>query len=153
MAQIFPSSVSLRQAVHDDKQLCYSIHKDAMQDVVGRIWGWDEASQLGYFDNSWDPAQTQIVLGDSQPAGLLVLERRPTELYIGRLEIYRHQQNRGVGTTVMRSLQSEARQLRVPLVLEVFEINDGALALYRRLGFRVTSTQGYKVHMRWDPSE
>ncbi|KAH8891698.1 acyl-CoA N-acyltransferase [Thozetella sp. PMI_491] len=140
----------LRRATDDDKDFCYSVHKDAMYDVVYQIWGWQEADQVDMFDRSWDPLKTQIVVVDGVQSGMLVVERRASEIFLERIELSRRQQGQGVGASILKGLQEEARDASMPLLLEVLTSNERAKALYLRLGFRIMDTHEHKINMRWD---
>jgi ribosomal protein S18 acetylase RimI-like enzyme len=146
------ATITLRAATADDSTFCYDIHRRSMRDVVDRIWGWNEQDQKAFHVRAYDPAGTQLVLVDGIEAGVLIVDRRPDVLFLSRIEIDPPAQNRGVGTSLIRSLQAEAAERGVPLVLEVFLANRRAHALYQRLGFRETRRSGPKREMRWSPA-
>jgi Acetyltransferase (GNAT) domain len=56
--------------------------------------------------------------------------------------------NRGVGTTLLRGLQSEAAAAGKPLRIHVERFNP-ALRLYERLGFRPIEDKGVYLFMEW----
>ena len=142
-------SVELRPATDADRNFCFAIHKAAMHDVVDQIWGWDDEDQSRYFDRTWQPANTQVVLVDGVDGGVLCVDRREEEICLGRIEIDSSLQGNGIGTILVKKLQTEAQNRGVPVVLEVLENNGRAKALYSRLGFEVTEVRGHKTLMRW----
>ena len=60
-------------------------------------------------------------------------------------------QGSGVGTTLIERLQAEAARVGVPLRESVFRGNQGAEALYRRLGFVEVGGDGAYLAMEWWP--
>ena len=56
--------------------------------------------------------------------------------------------NRGIGTTLLRGLQSEAAAAGKPLRIHVERFNP-ALSLYHRLGFRQMDDRGVYLFMEW----
>ena len=56
--------------------------------------------------------------------------------------------NRGIGTTVLRELQSEAADAGKPLRIHVERFNP-ALRLYERLGFRQVEDKGVYLFLEW----
>jgi len=56
--------------------------------------------------------------------------------------------NRGIGTTLLRGLQSETAAAGKPLRIHVERFNP-ALRLYQRLGFRQIDDRGEYLFMEW----
>ena len=56
--------------------------------------------------------------------------------------------NRGIGTTLLRELQSEAAAAGKPLRIHVERFNP-ALRLYERLGFRQIEDKGVYLFLEW----
>jgi ribosomal protein S18 acetylase RimI-like enzyme len=56
--------------------------------------------------------------------------------------------NRGIGTTLLRGLQSEAAAAGKPLRIHVERFSP-ALRLYERLGFRQIDDRGVYLFMEW----
>ena len=76
------SGYSLRPCTAGDEAFARRLHREAYEDVVTRQFGcWDEARQRSLFDAKWDPARFQVVVADSQPVGLLAIERRDDEVF------------------------------------------------------------------------
>ena len=78
------------------------------------------------------------VLIDGQTAGYYHFYRNEDGIYeLDDLYILPGFQNRGIGTAVIRSCCESVRE---PVMLYVFAGNEGAIALYQRLGFEITET-------------
>ena len=75
--------------------------------------------------------------GRDRPLGFLILSRIADEAEIISVGVARKARRRGVGDALVRHAIREAQAARAAtLFLEVDESNTGAIALYRRLGFR-----------------
>lgn len=120
---------------------------------VTAVWGWDEEVQRGFHSRSFDPGRWQIVTADGADVGMLAVDHRPTEIYLGRIELLPAHQGRGIGTELITVLldQAAAGQGSDP---DVLTVNHRALALYRRLGLREVARHGdgdIKIRMRSTP--
>ena len=86
---------------------------------------------------------------DGQPAERLAKTTRSASSDIALLPEFC---SRGIGTTVLRGLQSEAAAAGKPLRIHVERFNP-ALRLYERLGFRQIDDRGVYLFMEWTGSE
>ncbi len=148
------STVALRAATSADSEFCYGLHKAAMGDYVTAIWGWDEEEQRGFHARAFDQDQWQIITADGEDVGMLSVEYRRDEVYLGRIEILPSHQGRGIGTGLISALASEARQKGQDLALDVLTVNHRAGALYQRLGLKEVGRHGdgqIKIAMRLTP--
>ena len=101
--------------------------------------------QEHYNDTSWD-----VILVDNVPAGRLYVARWARELRIVDITLMPEFRNRGIGTTLLRSLQDEATQTNRPLSIHVEQFNP-AQRLYERLGFQCVADKGVYWLMEWTP--
>jgi ribosomal protein S18 acetylase RimI-like enzyme len=125
-----------------------------MGEQVAAVHGWVDADQLGYHERVFAPGRWQIITVDGADAGNLVVELRPDEVYLGRIELHPDHQGRGVGAHVVRTVLDTAAAREQPLLLDVFTVNTRARAFYERLGFREVARHGlngFKVTMRHAP--
>ncbi|MCP9968847.1 GNAT family N-acetyltransferase [Actinomadura madurae] len=75
---------------------------------VTAVWGWDEEVQRGFHSRSFDPGRWQIVTADGADVGMLAVDHRPTEIYLGRIELLPAHQGRGIGTELITVLLDQA---------------------------------------------
>ncbi|MGW7515042.1 GNAT family N-acetyltransferase [Streptomyces sp. NPDC054796] len=146
------NAVAVRQAVPADSEVCFQLHKAAMGDYVAAIWGWDDGEQRVYHERGFDPGRWQVITVDGADAGILVVEYRATEVYLGRIELHPRYQGRGIGAGLIRSLIETAAQRRQHLILDVLAVNARAHAFYQRHGFREVARHGEdnrKIRMRF----
>ena len=92
---------------------------------------------------------------DGQPAGRLYVSREEDDIRIVDVALLPEYCNRGIGTTLLRGLQSEAAAAGKPLAtagrllrIHVERFNP-ALRLYERLGFHPIADRGVYLFMEW----
>lgn len=142
-------SYSLRQATGADAAFLYALNRETMREYVCQTWGdWQEAFQTKFFAEHFKPAANQIILVDGQPIGLLGTSRSPERHFISGLQISTAWQGRGIGTAIVGRLLADARELGLPVELQVLKVNLGARRLYERLGFRTTGESTTHFQMR-----
>lgn len=140
-------SYTLRPATAADYNFLFALHRAAMRAAIETIWGWHEEWQQEYFREKFDPQRRQIIQVEGRDAGVLVVERRPDELYLGLIELLPEFQGHGVGTAILRALIDQARAEGLPLTLHVLRSNGQARRLYERLGLRVVAEEGDRQRM------
>jgi len=146
--------VTLRPATPADSEFCFQLHKAAMGGYITAVWGWDEQRQRAHHNRSFNSGRWQIITGDGADIGVIDVERRPTGIYLGRVEIHPSHQGRGIGTRLITALIDEARGNGQDLALDVLTVNRRAQALYHRLGLTEVARHGdgdIKIRMRSGP--
>ena len=121
-----------------------------MRAYVAAVFGWDDLDQRRRFDALFDPQGLRVIQADGRDAGLLAVEERADHLFLARIEIVPEWQNRGIGSTVIRSVLADARRRQKNVVLRVLRPNP-ARALYERLGFRLSGETATHFQMRYEP--
>jgi len=148
------TAVALRPAAAADSEFCFQLHKAAMGGYITALWGWDEQRQRAFHDRSFNPGRWQIITAGGADVGMIDVERGPTGIYLGRIEIHPSHQGRGIGTGLITALIDEARRDSQDLVLDVLSVNERARALYQRLGLAEVARHGdgnIKIRMRSGP--
>jgi ribosomal protein S18 acetylase RimI-like enzyme len=130
---------SFRQAVEEDENFLYDLHRQAMRSYVEETFGpWDEDWQRDYFHRHFQPDVLEIIQVDGQDAGVLYLQERTEEFYIADIEILPAYQRRGIGSILIGGVMAAADRKGKPVALQVLKSNRAARSLYQRLGFGVT---------------
>jgi ribosomal protein S18 acetylase RimI-like enzyme len=137
----------LRPATHADHDFLYRLHVAAMRYLVEHVWGWEDAQQEQFFDDHFDPTHARIIVVDGVDIGVVAVEWRDDEAFIGTIEIMPDYQGRGLGTAIVQQIVAEAAARGLPVALQVLKINP-ARRLYERLGFSVTGATETHYHMR-----
>jgi GNAT superfamily N-acetyltransferase len=137
---------SLTRALPSDWDRAWAIQHDAFLDDVTRAYGGWTPAEIEKCERAWAPRSTQMLHIDGDLAGWIRLEHRADCDWLDLLVIATEHQRRGVGTSVLRSLMSDAERRGVPLWLSVHRDND-ARRLYARLGFREVERDERRVFM------
>src|SRR5262245_57206675 len=90
-----------------------------------------------------------VVELDGRPVGRLRISRTAQALELNGIQLHPDAQNQGIGTVIIRELQSEAARTGVPLELGVDRDNPNARRLYERLGFHRYDGDEREDKMRW----
>jgi ribosomal protein S18 acetylase RimI-like enzyme len=123
--------------------------------LIGPLWqveygDTDEIrAQIEQGPKRVDLGETRIVERGPDRTGVLVVQRRRSALRIEWLLVQPGSQRQGIGTHCVKTVQREARNLGLDVVLEVLSQNLDARHLYERLGFQVTGTLLRMVLLRW----
>jgi len=92
---------------------------------------------------------SSIIMINKQPIGLVKLGLLADNLHIRQLQISPQYQGKGIGSKVLVLVKEKAKELRLPLTLNVLLANP-AISLYLRHGFIVTSQNELEYQMRCD---
>jgi GNAT superfamily N-acetyltransferase len=154
-------SISTRPITTADADLLLEIYKSSRGDDLREL-GWSEdriseflsmqyeAQQL--FSENEHNATDEILLWQGEPAGRLIVERREDEIRCVDLALLPEHRNGGIGSFLIRKLQDEARQVKMPLRLQVIRFNR-AVNLFERAGFERTSETGTHFQMECNPAK
>ena len=124
---------------------------------------WDAAQKAAFLQMQFDAqhahyqevfsgAAFDVILVDGQPAGRLYVNRGDDEMRIVDIALLPAYCNRGIGTWLLKELQSEAAGAGKPLRIHVERFNP-ALRLYQRLGFQQIVDRGVYLFMEWREDE
>jgi len=142
---------SLRPATAEDFEFIFQLNKTNMRKYVEVLRGWNDEAERAEKHRYFRPGHDQIIVIDGKDAGILVVDRSPTNLHLTHIELLPDYQGHGTGTVIIGDLLEEARQAQVAATLMVLTLNP-ARRLYERLGFRVvgevdTGPTGVKYSM------
>jgi ribosomal protein S18 acetylase RimI-like enzyme len=143
--------IGLRPVLPADREFCFQVHRAAMREYVEAVRGWHEPDARDYYLRKLDSGHWQIITADGADVGVLKVDQRSHETYLGLIELHPAHQGRGIGTHLIARLQEQAAGKGQDLLLDVLVVNHRAHALYRRLGFRevVRYEDDTKIRMRW----
>jgi len=89
---------------------------------------------------------SQLILINHKPIGLLQLAIMPDRIHIRQFQILPKFQGKGVGTQVLNLLIAKALQRHLPITLNVLLANR-AKRLYQRVGFKVSAQNDIEYQM------
>lgn len=118
-----------------DKEVARALHHAAYKEVVIKQFGnWNESMQDEFFENDWSAALFQMICENGNPLGYFGHKVVGNDYHIVEIVIDPKHQNRGIGTTLIKSVIAEATSLGLTIKLQTLHLNQAA-SLYRRLGF------------------
>lgn len=94
-------------------------------------------------------SDSQIILRDKQPVGLIKIGFLSSSLHIRQFQIMPDFHRLGIGTYVMGVVKKKALKFGLPITLNVL-INNPAKSLYLRHGFFVKYKNSLEYQMQWD---
>ena len=109
-----------------------------------------DAQREEYFRRFPDADYRVILVGD-KPAGRLWVARTPEQIRLRDIALLPGVRGRGAGALLVRGLIGEAAQAGLPLRHMVFQLNEGALRFYERLGFTRHELHGAYWEMERKP--
>ena len=124
---------------------------------------WDAAQKAAFLQMQFEaqrqhyaahyPASDHLLIQHGgEPVGRLWVDRQPDRIHVLDMTILPEHRNRGIGSTLLRSLRAEAAVKQVPLTIHV-ESFSPSRRLFLRLGFTEQSETGFYILMEWRPSQ
>jgi Predicted acetyltransferase len=104
-------------------------------------------------NNIYPDADLKIVMLDGEPAGKFNVYCNSEVFRIIDIALLTGYRGKGIGTSLITSLQEEARKTGKSVCLSVTWYNHGAYLLYEKCGFKVVENNGVCCEMLWQPEE
>ena len=152
------AAIALRPITHDDYAFVLALYASTREPELAVVeWEAEQKAafvrmqfdaQYAHYQEHYAGAAFDVILVYGQPAGRLYVAREADEIRIVDIALLPDYCNRGIGTTLLRGLQSEAAAAGKPLRIHVERFNP-ALSLYQRLGFRQVDDRGVYLFMEW----
>jgi ribosomal protein S18 acetylase RimI-like enzyme len=141
----------LRPAAPDDEPFLLKVYAGTRLDELAPLAWTDEqkaafiahqfAAQTSHYAEHYKGMTIDIIEVDGQPAGRLLVARWPEEIRIVDISLLPEYRGAGTGTSLLRELIDEATAAGKRLSIHV-EIQNRAMRLYERLGFRPVGEHG-----------
>jgi GNAT superfamily N-acetyltransferase len=154
-------TVALRPAAPEDQSFLLGVYASTRADELAPVPWTDEAkaafvahqfaAQSAHYAAHYTGMTSDVVLVDGVPAGRLLVARWSEEIRIVDITLLPAFRARGTGSGLLRDLMAEALAAGKRLSIHV-ELQNPAMRLYERLGFRPAADEGVYVRMEWDPS-
>lgn len=126
------------------------LRRRAYADLFNATWGgWDEARHLRQFSESIKRGHISIIEVDGRRVGMVQLMEHGDAVELAEIQIDPRHQSRGVGTSVLRDVISNASARGRDVRLSVGLQNQRAIRLYERLGFLSVRQSETHRHMRY----
>jgi len=152
--------IALRPITPDDREFLLAVYASTrLEELAVTDWSDEQkrvflaaqfAAQHEYYSTYYDGATFMVILLDGERTGRLYVQRTPEVIRLMDIALIAEFRGRGIGSTLVRELLAEGEAKGIPVVIHV-EMNNPALRLYERLGFRPVGTHGIYVRMEWSP--
>jgi ribosomal protein S18 acetylase RimI-like enzyme len=106
--------------------------------------------QCAHYHQHYPEAAYQIIVSRDRPIGRLYVHREQDQILVIDIALLPEHRRAGLGGSLLRELQVEAAAEQKAVRIHV-ELENPALRLYTRLGFRVIENQGVYYFMEWNP--
>jgi ribosomal protein S18 acetylase RimI-like enzyme len=143
------SRVSLRPSRPDDYNFALDLYLESTRKLLIELGRWDENRVVARFKKGYKPDEVQVIRSGGADIGWIQTSNSADELHLDQLHLIDRFRNRGIGTSLIQGLLDRARRAGKTVGLNVIRGNP-AIALYRRLGFRIAGEDEEKLKMRWD---
>ncbi len=147
---------TLRKATEEDLAFLFNVSTEAMRPVADRSDAAGRKSEevrLAEYKAKFIPDAIEVIQHEGEDVGRLRVVRSEDSIYVGGIQILPEFQGKGIGTALFTELIEESNQKRIPIILEVHDVNSGAISFYKNLGF----VEGEKVNdqtvMRYIPAK
>jgi ribosomal protein S18 acetylase RimI-like enzyme len=164
MSQIFESSLNntcgltLREVSLLDEAYLLDLYSSVREAEMAMVPWTDEqrsafvrhqfAAQSNHYRTEFPGAQHSILLKDQAPIGMLYIDFTHADVKIVDLIISPSSRNLGIGSSLLKVLQSEASRLQKPLTVFVDQ-HDRSIIFFDRLGFKPVEEQGMHILLEW----
>jgi ribosomal protein S18 acetylase RimI-like enzyme len=133
------SGMEIRPATEKERAELLAFMRDDLADdadVIMQFLGitWPEFEQL-YRSRG----EVRTITANGESAGYCWIEHRGRELHLHAIFVLPSHRGRGIGSATFQALEKEYGAKADMFELGVRESNKGAIALYRRVGFAVSS--------------
>ncbi len=151
--------VVLRPATDADSDLLLEIFESSRPDFAliplapnlkSQLVAQQQQAQQLHYAAAYPSAQYLVIEADGTAIGQLILWRDDSQLRVIDLAVLPAFRGHGIGRQLVMQLQDQAKDAGLPLQLAVWGWNDGAMRLYRTLGFRQTGEDAGYVQLRWE---
>jgi ribosomal protein S18 acetylase RimI-like enzyme len=145
----------LRTATADDLEFLFDVSTRAMEHVdkaLNPLKKFDRDAEFAKYKEKFIPEEIEIITYAGEDVGRLRIVRSEASIYIGGIQIPPEHQGKGIGTSLFTDLIMESEETRLPITLEVHDVNENALEFYKDLGFIGVGHEGNKTLMEYRPS-
>ena len=152
------SDISFRLAQPDDEPFLFRVYASTRAEEMALVdWNAEQKqaflqmqfnAQTQHYRAEYPKAEYKIILRKESEIGRLIINRADDEMLLIDIALLPEYRNAGIGTALVRDLQTEAAKTDKPLRLHVETFNP-AMQLYKRLGFTKVSEAGIYHLMEW----
>lgn len=154
-------SITFRPIQKHDLPLLLKIYSSTRETELAPVpWSIEEKQQFlkqqfeaqhSYYQEYFPQAKFLIIQKKGAPIGRLYRDNREDEIRLIDIALLPEFRGKGIGGKLLSEILAEAKRRDVLVRIHV-EMNNPALHLYKRLGFRSIEEQGIYFLMEWQPN-
>ncbi len=144
------NGLTISDALGVDPNTLAEIRVEAMRPSLQAVGRFDPDRARQRFLTRFDPKDTKVLRVDGQLIGFYVLRLRADHLYLDHLYVRPQHQGAGIGRDIVQSVQSEARDLGLPVRLTALR-DSPANRFYQSCGFVLQEADALDNHYVWHP--
>ena len=139
----------LRPARMDDYGYAEGLYLATMKPLLTALGDYREAELAARLRRAFNPQKVRIITVDGTDVGWMQITVGQRNTALNQIHIEQPYRSQGIGTLLISELLERAERRRHAVLLSLPR-NNRAISLYRRLGFRETGVDGWKLNMRFD---
>ena len=153
--------VGLRPVRSSDREFLLAVYASTREAELALVDWSDEQkdafvrhqfeAQTAHYLEHYTGASFKVIEVDGEPAGRLYVARWEDEIRVMDIALLPEHRGTGIGTRLLRDLLDEAEASGKKVTVHV-ELNNPALRLYQRLGFRPVAERGVYLLLETRPS-
>lgn len=135
---------NIRNAIDEDVDLTFIIKKNALQEYLDLLWGWNEKAQKDFHRREFKKEHFQVIEQQNEAIGYLEMIPFTEHIFLANLMILQRFQGKGIGKIIMQDLIKNNPKI----VLEVLQVNQRAIQFYQGLGFEIIEDLDVSFRMK-----
>jgi ribosomal protein S18 acetylase RimI-like enzyme len=154
--------LSLRPVRIDDEEFLFQVYASTRAEEMA-IVPWNQEQKHAFLEMQFNAqrqsylkefpsAEYKIIEDDGVAAGRLIVDRSDQRILIIDIALLPEHRRKGIGSSLINDLKSEAERTGKPLRLDVESFNP-AYHLYDRLGFRKIDEMSFYWRLEWRANE
>ena len=150
--------VELRPTSESDLAFLSALYASTRTEELSQV-PWSEPEKQSFLDQQFDSqhqfyqqqfpkATFDIILSNDKPIGRLYVDKRKDEIRLIDIALVAEIRGNGIGSALINNILKQARAEAKPVRIHV-EVNNPAMRLYKRLGFKQIDNNGIYHLMEW----
>ncbi len=152
------SGVNRRPACETDLTFLGLLYASTRTEELSQV-PWSETEKQSFLDQQFKAqhqfyhqqfpnAKFDLIVSNGRPIGRIYVDQRDDEIRLIDIALLPEIRGNGIGSELINQVLNKARTLSKAVRIHV-EVNNPAMRLYRRLGFKQIDTNGIYHLMEW----
>lgn len=147
-----PEGITLRPARPSDFAFAEALYLESTRPLLTALGAWEEDAARARLRAAFDRHPPLVICADGKDVGWVQVSVRPGAIHLHQIHLSDAYRDRGIGTRLIGDIMRAAREVGLPVTLNVIRGNP-AVELYKRLDFVVVNRGRELLQMRWQEGE